>query len=263
MVQFSANNFVSSVNAQAAIDKAANEYAGLWVTGQSVTFGIRSIVQELLKQDPSQESITLGTEEAKALYDMVKAATAQSAAEQNPISNTSAHTAEGLPSHAQALGEIAARAHMDVFWTGGPSTRPGTINARPTGFAESVDQGGLKIPGLPDNQKVTVRLSKEFNSTIRDMMAADAVGALASSPDLASRAASAEKAAQNKFLTTKNVRSGHGGHFKRFRMRNVAELPASERARLATTRELATLGAVFGFKDAGVRRPTLGQCGCG
>ncbi len=262
MVQFSANHFVSSINAQVAINKAADEYAGLWVTGQSVTFGMRSIVHELLKQDPSQETVTLGREEAKALYDIVKAATERSVADQRSVSNTSAHTAEGLPSEALALGRIAAQAHRDVFWTGAPSTTPDTINARPTGYAEAINQGGLKIPGLPDNQKVTVKLSQEFNSTIRDLMAADAVGALASSPELASKAASAERAAQNKFLTVKDTQSRHGGHFKSFRMRDVGDLPASERARLASTRELAALGAVFGFKDAGIKRPTLGHC-CG
>lgn len=264
MVQFNAQRFVSSNNAQAAVEDGAR-FAGLYVTNQTVNSGIRSIVHELLKQDASQTEITLGAEEAKALYDIVKAATAQSA-QNTPRPSDSAQTPEGLPGHAQALGEIAARAGRDAPFVGGgirSFRRLGdSINARPTDYATARDLGGQKTPGVPDVQSVNVTLSAGFNSTIRDLMKADAASAFAQNGDLAARAADAANFAQDRFLTSTTRQARHGGVFKNTVMKQVSELDAAGLARLALQRDVAALGVAFGFGEVGKTSPTLGQCHC-
>ncbi len=266
MTQFNANQFAASNNAQAAVGNA-DRLSGQWVTNRAVDSAIRSIVHEHLKQDASQTDIMLGAEEAKAVYDIVKQASASSVSrDSDPIgSRFSAQTNEGLPSNAQMLGEIAARAGRDAHYTGSvqDSLRLGdSLNARPTDYAIAVDLGGQKEPGVPNVQSVRVQLSADFSSTIRDLMKADAVDALAQNASLATKAAQAEDRAQDKFLTSKTSQVRHGGRFEGSTMRQVSQLDPAERARLALTRDLASLGAVFGFKDAGKSRPTLGQCGC-
>lgn len=258
-----ASQFLASRNAHAAIDNSLSP-VNAFVTEVSVDNGIRAIVHELLKRDPTQKSVTLGAEEAKALYSIVKGATAKSVRNARPNAESSAHTREGLPSRAGALGKLAARAGRKAYWTGSiqdSASRAGTININPTvDYADTVGYAVHKHQGTSDQQSVLVQLGPDFGSTIRELMSTDAVSALAQNARLAHEAAKAQNVAQDQFLRAKNIHHKPGGPLERKIMSELSELPASERARLALDRDLATLSVVFGFKNAGVKRPTLSQC---
>lgn len=223
-------NFVQTRSGRAAIDDATR-LARPWVANRALSNGLRALAHELYRQDPSQDRIALDTPaQAEALYALVKAA----AREAEGTEHKGALTPEGLPVGADGLARLS-----------GPGDAAQSLGRYWLKAVDYATAQNLTFEDAPSSRSIPVSVGPRFREHLHALLLADAEGAVAKNPDLATKAARAQELTENRFLRGgRQLR--HGGVFP-LPSKKVSELSPRQLETLTRRKEGALIGAAFGF----------------